>query len=86
MSDDLISRKALLEEIRSQNILPVLKMNLKPEHKKVMEIEELIIRQPTAYDLISVEEQIRKHSYFMGIRESMVETIVSIVKKGGKNG
>lgn len=40
---------------------------------------------PTAYDLKAVEEQIRKHSYFMGIRENMVETIVSIVKKGGKN-
>ncbi len=36
-----------------------------------------------AYDVNAVVAEIKKHSYFMGIRESMVETIVRIVRKGG---
>lgn len=38
---------------------------------------------PTAYDVEKVVEEIKMHSYFMGIRESMVETIIRIVRKGG---
>jgi hypothetical protein len=38
--------------------------------------------QPTAYNVDAVVAEIKKHSYFMGIRESMVETIVRIVRKG----
>jgi len=90
MSDDLISRSALLEQIKNQNIIPILKMNLKPEHKKLLEIEELIINQPTAYDAEKVLEQLKENSFvpgdWVGVSNSKVimeEKAFRIVKSGG---
>lgn len=50
MSDDLISRKALLEVIDISFIIPILKMNLRPEHEAVLKIREIIMNMPTAFD------------------------------------
>lgn len=47
MSDDLISRKALLEEIDLNFIIPILKINMREEHKAVLKIRENIMNMPT---------------------------------------
>ena len=47
MSDDLISRKALLEEIDLNFIIPILKINMREEHKAVLKIREIIMNMPT---------------------------------------
>ena len=59
MSDDLISRKALLEVIDISFIIPILKMNLRPEHEAVLKIQEIIMNMPTAFDKEKVKEQIQ---------------------------
>lgn len=58
MSEDLISRKALMEEISNSFSIPILKMNLKPEHMTIIKIEEIIRNMPTAYDKGKVEKKI----------------------------
>ena len=50
MSDDLISRKALLEEIDLNFIIPILKINMREEYKAVLKIREIIMNMPTAFD------------------------------------
>ena len=58
MSDDLISRKALLEVIDISFIIPILKMNLRPEHEAVLKIREIIMNMPTAFDKEKVIEDL----------------------------
>ena len=60
MSDDLISRKALLEVIDISFIIPILKMNLRPEHEAVLKIREIIMNMPTAFDKEKVIEELRE--------------------------
>ena len=60
MSDDLISRKALLEVIDISFIIPILKMNLRPEHEAVLKIREIIMKMPTAFDKEKVIEELDK--------------------------
>ena len=50
MSDDLISRRALLEAIDSSFVTPILKINMREEHKAVSKIWEIIVNMPTAFD------------------------------------
>ena len=94
MSDDLISRKALLEVIDISFIIPILKMNLRPEHEAVLKIREIIMNMPTAFDKEKVIEELeydkemsKKHS--TGLREQghieAFDEAISIVKKGGIN-
>ena len=59
MSDDLISRMALMKEIEHSFILPILKMNLRPEHEAVLKIREIIMNMPAAFDKEKVIEQIK---------------------------
>ena len=59
MSDDLISRKALLEVIDISFIIPILKMNLRPEHEAVLKIREIIMNMPTAFDKEKVIEELK---------------------------
>ena len=59
MSDDLISRKALLEVIDISFIIPILKMNLRPEHEAVLKIREIIMNMPTAFDKGRVIEELK---------------------------
>ena len=60
MSDDLISRKALLEVIDISFIIPILKMNLRPEHEAVLKIREIIMNMPTAFDKEKVIKELRE--------------------------
>lgn len=82
MSDDLISRKALLEEIDLNFIIPILKINMREEHKAVLKIREIIMNMPTAFDKEKVIDEILNvsHGYYNMETEN---EIVEIVEKGG---
>ena len=92
--DDLISRKALLEVIDISFIIPILKMNLRPEHEVVLKIREIIMNIPTAFDKEKVIEQIKVLSagiilntnisddYAEGYVRS-AKDIIEIIEKGG---
>ena len=91
---DLISRKEALELIDISFIIPILKMNLRPEHEAVLKIREIIMNMPTAFDKEKVikeleydKEMSAKHS--TGLREQghieAFDEAISIVKKGGIN-
>lgn len=76
MSDDLISRKALLEVIDISFIIPILKMNLRPEHEAVLKIREIIMKMPTAFDKEKVIEELKsweKASHDAGIQSTYAE-------------
>ena len=94
MKDDLISRKALLEVIDISFIIPILKMNLRPEHEAVLKIREIIMNMPTAFDKEKVIEELEydkemSAKYSTGLREQghieAFDEAISIVKKGGIN-
>ena len=94
MKDDLISRKALLEVIDISFIIPILKMNLRPEHEAVLKIREIIMNMPTAFDKEKVVEELEydkemSAKYSTGLREQghieAFDEAISIVKKGGIN-
>ena len=76
MSDDLISRKELLEVIDISFIIPILKMNLRPEHEAVLKIREIIMNMPTAFDKEKVIEELKsweKASHDAGIQSTYAE-------------
>lgn len=86
MSDDLISRKALLEEIANSFSLPILKRNLRPEHIAVLEIKEIIKNMPTAFDEEKVTNDLLNASICSAPDEDSfveLEEAIEIVKKGG---
>lgn len=64
MSDDLISKRALLEAIDNSFIIPILEINMREKHKAVLKIRKIIMDMPTAFkreesrmgDLISRED------------------------------
>ena len=60
MSDDLISRRALLEAIDSSFVTPILKINMREEHKAVSKIWEIIVNMPTAFDKEKVIKELRE--------------------------
>ena len=89
MSDDLISRKALLEVIDISFIIPILKMNLRPEHEAVLKIREIIMNMPTAFDKEKVIEQLDgcRVYQFQGMlpdgRVCHFSDVIEIVERGG---
>ena len=92
MSDDLISRKALLEEIDLNFIIPILKINMREEHKAVLKIREIIMNMPTAFDKEMVIKELEydkeiSQKYSTGLREEghieAFDEAISIIKKGG---
>ena len=94
MSDDLISRKALLEEIDLNFIIPILKINMREEHKAVLKIREIIMNMPTAFDKEKVIDELEydkemSAKYSTGLRgQGHVESFdgaVSIARTGGIN-
>ena len=88
MSDDLISRKALMVEIANIFSIPILKMNLRPEHMTIIKIEEIIKNMPTAFDKEKVIEQIKNErdeakEYKQESAMIAHEIDIEIVGKGG---
>ena len=88
MSDDLISRKALMVEIANIFSIPILKMNLRPEHMTIIKIEEIIKNMPTAFDKEKVIEQIKNErdeakEYKQESAMIVHEIDIEIVGKGG---
>lgn len=88
--DDLISRKALLEVIDISFIIPILKMNLRPEHEAVLKIREIIMNMPTAFDKEKVKEELTAGKFITiggnTVGESVnirIDRAVEIVEKGG---
>lgn len=67
--DDLISRKALLEVIDISFIIPILKMNLRPEHEAVLKIREIIMNMPTAFDKEKVMEKLKHCRDYYDVNE-----------------
>ena len=87
---DLISRKALLEVIDISFIIPILKMNLRPEHEAVLKIREIIMNMPTAFDKEKVKEELTAGKFITiggnTVGESVnirIDRAVEIVEKGG---
>ena len=87
---DLISRKALLEVIDISFIIPILKMNLRPEHEAVLKIREIIMNMPTAFDKEKVIEELTAGKFITiggnTVGESVnirIDRAVEIVEKGG---
>ena len=95
MSDDLISRRALLEAIDSSFVTPILKINMREEHKAVSKIWEIIVNMPTAFDKEKVIEELRSeasrwHESGVEFKDENEKSIAAgfrlatrIVKKGG---
>ena len=89
MSDDLISRKALLEVIDISFIIPILKMNLRPEHEAVLKIREIIMNMPTAFDKEKVIEELKgqielvSYNPMTAGRYIKKDRVIKIVEKGG---
>lgn len=92
MANDLISRKALMQEIeKSMNnnphTEPKVKVNHEQEHKHFM---CLLSKQPTAYDVEKVVEELQSLSnaeadYYYANSNDVIdrETAIDIVKRGG---
>ena len=88
MSDDLISRKALMVEIANIFSIPILKMNLRPEHMTIIKIEEIIKNMPTAFDKEKVIEELKNErdeakEYKQESAMIVHEIDIEIVGKGG---
>ena len=79
---DLISRESLLEVIDISFIIPILKMNLRPEHEAVLKIREIIMNMPTAFDKEKVIEELEDYLFEKYCVEGD-EKITEIVEKGG---
>lgn len=82
MNNDLINRKAVLEVIDISFIIPILKMNLRPEHEAVLKIREIIMNMPTAFDKEKVIEELENYLFEKYCVEGD-ENISEIVEKGG---
>ena len=92
MANDLISRKALMQEIeKSMNnnphTEPKVKVNHEQEHKHFM---CLLSKQPTAYDVEKVVEELQSLSnaeadYYYANSNDVIdrEDAIDIVKRGG---
>lgn len=90
MSNDLISRKALLEVIDISFVIPILKMNLRPEHEAVLKIREIIMNMPTAFDKEKVIEELIAGRFIYAGEDVIgectsigINKAIRIVEKGG---
>ena len=94
MSNDLISRRALLEAIDSSFVIPILKINMREEHKAVSKIWEIIVNMPTAFNKEKAIEELDKLTgeectlHECGIRSErckpcIAKKAIEIVEKGG---
>lgn len=88
MSDDLISRSVLLEEINNFSMRITGSPNAvtsKIVEKTKESIATIINEQPTAYDMDKVIDAVRFDCYGLGMDESSTEIIVDDIKSGGIN-
>ncbi len=85
MSDDLISRSALLEELKSFS-LTITGLNILLQISAKKSIMRIVDEQPTAYDVEKVVEQLEneKAGYFEYGRSALYKAI-EIVKAGGES-
>lgn len=81
MRDDLISRKSLIENLNK----------FAPEHYTAL-VNDLIMKQPTAFDREKVIEELRRHShnyypsidhYCLSKKAVELKEAIEIVEKGG---
>lgn len=86
MSDDLISRKALLEAIDSSFIIPILKINMREEYKAVLRIREIIANMQTGFDKEKVIEELKQISKALLMAENFngaacIDKAIEIVRE-----
>lgn len=89
MSDDLISRKALLEEIDLNFIIPILKINMREEHKAVLKIREIIMNMPTEVEAakmaIAALEEVQQYREIGTVEECLKAVEKQTPKKPHRN-
>lgn len=74
MSDDLISRTSLIIRLRNESIIPFSKMLFKEKHKQILEFEDMIKTQETAYDVDKFVEQLEENAkYFQGEADELAQ-------------
>lgn len=64
MSDDLISRRRLIVRLKNESIIPFLKTNFNDKHKQIIEFEDMVKTQPTAYDVDKVVKQLEENAKY----------------------
>lgn len=99
MSGDLISRNGLVIRLKNGSVIPFSKMILNEKHKQILEFEDMIKTQATAYDVDKVVQQITElqlnvkdkslevedEEYAVMLRGQLrgISDCLEIVKKGG---
>lgn len=66
---DLISRSVLIIRLRNASVIPFSKMLLNERHKQILEFEDMIKTQATAYDVEKVIRQLEEN------KEDMIKAI-----------
>lgn len=61
MSGDLISRNELIIRLRNESIIPLLDMLFNERHKQILEFEDMIKTQATAYDVEKVIDKLKEN-------------------------
>lgn len=79
---DLISRNGLIIRLRNGSVIPFSKMLLNEKHKQILEFEDMIKTQPTAYDLEKVIQWLEE---IISSYESCVETAIKEIDKNPQN-
>lgn len=59
--DDLISRRGLIIRLKNGSVIPFSKMLLNEKHKQILEFEDMIKTQSTAYDAEKVIRQLEEN-------------------------
>lgn len=79
---DLISRNELIIRLRNASVIPFSKMLLNEKHKQILEFEDMIKTQPTAYN---VEKVIRQLEEKISSYELCAETAIKEIDKNPQN-
>ena len=79
---DLISRNGLIIRLKNESVIPFSKMLLNEKHKQILEFEDMINTQPTAYDVEKVIQQLEDK---ISSYELCVETAIKEIDKNPQN-
>lgn len=82
MGDDLISRRNLIIRLKNTSVIPFSKMLLNDKHKQILEFEDMIKTQATAYDVEKVIQQLEEK---ISSYELCVETSIKEIDKNPQN-